>query len=154
MLPYAGTPIEQQLIEEGRLKGTRIQPDYEFLDPIVNWYYFIVNRIFTKRNFHSGGLVSLLQSIDFEYHLKKSYNLLNNSEKYKIELKKIISKANISSVTTLEKLLDIITDKGVDFILDEKKTLLGLIEKEWQDEVEIELELLSFQQRYSSQNET
>jgi radical SAM superfamily enzyme YgiQ (UPF0313 family) len=154
MLPYAGTPIEQQLIEEGRLKGTRIQPDYEFLDPIVNWYYFIVNRIFTKRNFQSGGLVSLLQSIDFEYYLKKSYNLLNNSEKYKIELKKIISKANISSVTTLEKLLDIITDKGIDYILDEKKTLLGLIEKEWQDEVEIELELLSLQQRYSSQNET
>jgi anaerobic magnesium-protoporphyrin IX monomethyl ester cyclase len=148
MLPYAGTPIEKQLIKEGRIKGTRIQPDYDFLDPIVNWYYFIVNRIFTKRNFKSDGLVSLLQIIDFEYHLKDSFNLLDNSKDYKIEYKQIIRKANISAVNTLENLLDMIITKGVDYVLNDKKALLELIEKEWQDEITIELELLKLKNSY------
>ena len=33
MLPYAGTPIEARLRNEGRLKGTITQPDYGFGDP-------------------------------------------------------------------------------------------------------------------------
>jgi anaerobic magnesium-protoporphyrin IX monomethyl ester cyclase len=148
MLPYAGTPIEHELKKEGRIKGTSIQPDYDFLDPIVNWYYFIVNRIFTRRNFNSDGLVALLQNIDFEYRLKDSFKLTNNSVERDIELKKIIGKANISAVNTLENLLEMIMTKGVDDILDEKTALLGLIDKEWQDEIAIESELLNFRARF------
>lgn len=148
MLPYAGTPIEQQLKKEGRIKGSIIQPDYEFFDPIVNWYYFIVNRIFTKRNFKSDGLVSLLQGIDFEYRLKDSFNFNNKSIKHNIELKKLISKANMIAINTLDNLLDLIISKGVDYALDEKNTLLALIEKEWKDEIAIELELLNLRDCY------
>lgn len=39
MLPYGGTPIRDQLREEGRLRGDVIRPDYEFLDPRLNEYH-------------------------------------------------------------------------------------------------------------------
>jgi radical SAM superfamily enzyme YgiQ (UPF0313 family) len=35
MLPYAGTPIEKELIRTGRLRGNVAQPDYGFLDPAL-----------------------------------------------------------------------------------------------------------------------
>ena len=69
MLPYAGTPIEKSLIHDGRLKGTLSNPDYDFLDPTLNWYAFLVQRIFTVRNFHSEGLAARLQQVDFESQL-------------------------------------------------------------------------------------
>ncbi len=37
MLPYSGTPIEEQLRSAGRLKGTLLYPDYDFLDPHSNF---------------------------------------------------------------------------------------------------------------------
>ncbi len=39
MLPYAGTPIEESLTEAGRLRGSREDPDYEFLDPRLDAYF-------------------------------------------------------------------------------------------------------------------
>ncbi len=39
MLPYGGTPIRDQLEQEGRLRGDLTHPDYDFLDPRLNDYY-------------------------------------------------------------------------------------------------------------------
>ncbi|KHE92627.1 MAG: B12-binding domain-containing radical SAM protein [Candidatus Scalindua rubra] len=39
MLPYSGTPIEKELVDTGRLKGSVVQPDYDFFDPALNEFY-------------------------------------------------------------------------------------------------------------------
>jgi len=43
MLPYAGTPIEERLAKEGRLRGSVDNPDYDFVDPRVNSYFEALN---------------------------------------------------------------------------------------------------------------
>ena len=72
MLPYAGTPIEASLRAAGRLAGSTTRPDYAFLDPHMDWYAFLVQRIFTRRNFTSEGAVARLQQVDFDYRLARS----------------------------------------------------------------------------------
>ena len=43
MLPYAGTPIEERLAQEGRLRGSVDDPDYDFLDPSLNRLFEVLN---------------------------------------------------------------------------------------------------------------
>lgn len=43
MLPYAGTDIAQQLSAAGRLTGSHINPDYDFLQCKLNHYYSELN---------------------------------------------------------------------------------------------------------------
>jgi radical SAM superfamily enzyme YgiQ (UPF0313 family) len=140
MLPYAGTPIKEELENSNRLLGTKTRPDYEFLDPLVNWYYFIVNRIFSRRNFHSDGLVTILQNLDFENRLEESL-MRSGPTSITRELKNIIKAVNNSATETLTVLLNILLEKGVDYLLDEKKTLLQIINNEWQTELDEEKKL-------------
>lgn len=39
MLPYAGTPVEEELRQAGRLRGDVSQPDYSFLDAKLQAFY-------------------------------------------------------------------------------------------------------------------
>ena len=43
MMPYAGTPIEDELRIEGRLRGALYAPDYDFLDPRINLMFQTIN---------------------------------------------------------------------------------------------------------------
>lgn len=43
MLPYAGTPISETLETAGRLRGTIVQPDYDFIDPALDEFYSKLN---------------------------------------------------------------------------------------------------------------
>ena len=45
MLPYDGTPIKDELESAGRLKGTIVKPDYDFLDPRVTSLYHSLSSI-------------------------------------------------------------------------------------------------------------
>ena len=141
MLPYAGTPIEKQLKKEGRLTGTKIQPDYKFNEPLVNWYYFIVNRIFSRRNFAPDGLVSLLQAVEFECRLRLSFNQNHEDKIFLSKIKALTCRANLEAVDTLDSLLQLLTSSDIDYLLNEKSILLGLIEQEWEQELVLEQEL-------------
>ena len=35
MLPYDGTPIKDELVRTGRIRGDVCNPDYDFLDPRI-----------------------------------------------------------------------------------------------------------------------
>jgi radical SAM superfamily enzyme YgiQ (UPF0313 family) len=39
MLPYDGTPIKDELVRTGRLRGDVCNPDYDFLDPRLSEFY-------------------------------------------------------------------------------------------------------------------
>jgi radical SAM superfamily enzyme YgiQ (UPF0313 family) len=147
MLPYAGTPIEKRLINEARLVGTDSHPDYEFLDPIVSWYYFIIYRLFTKRNFSSEGLVCKLQNIDFEMRFSNSF-LDGNKKVEESELRKVIIKANLFALDTLEKLLNVLVEIGIDNILKEKNLLVELLANEMRSESLLEVELKKIENKY------
>ena len=45
LLPYAGTPIEERLAAEGRLRGDVVTPDYDFLDPRLDEFFQRVNEL-------------------------------------------------------------------------------------------------------------
>lgn len=70
MLPYAGTPIRERLLSEGRLAGTEFQPDYRFLDPKLDIYYEWMIETFHRRNFTAEGLCHLLRYYLFEARLR------------------------------------------------------------------------------------
>jgi hypothetical protein len=70
MLPYAGTPIKRRLETEGRLLGTKFEPDYKFLDPKLDLFYEWMVTTFYERNFTSQGLCHILRGLLFEAHLR------------------------------------------------------------------------------------
>jgi radical SAM superfamily enzyme YgiQ (UPF0313 family) len=70
MLPYAGTPIRERLLSEGRLRGSEFQPDYCFLDPKLDIYYEWMIETFHHRNFTAEGLCHLLRYYLFEARLR------------------------------------------------------------------------------------
>lgn len=45
MIPYDGTPIKDELVRTGRLKGDVCQPGYDFLDPRLDRFYDALTRV-------------------------------------------------------------------------------------------------------------
>jgi anaerobic magnesium-protoporphyrin IX monomethyl ester cyclase len=147
MLPYAGTPIEERLIREGRLKGSITQPDYGFPDPKLEWFEVLIKQIFGTRNFNPDGLVSLLQQADFDHRLTLAFeNESNTKNNFGIKLGNLISQSNLLAIETLETLLDIVTNFDIEYLLKEQNTLVNIAEKEWRGEAEIEIELKKLEQ--------
>jgi hypothetical protein len=145
MLPYAGTRIESQLRQSGRLKGTAARPDYDFLDPRLNWYAFLVHRIFNQRNFHPHGLVARLQQATFDCKLSFSLSGKRHDSGYEDHLRHLVARCNDLAIQTLETLLDAYESPGYDALIDEKDTLVKIAENEWRGEAGIESELLALE---------
>jgi hypothetical protein len=141
MLPYAGTPIEKRLRDEGRLKGTLTKPDYGFNDPFLDWYEFLVQKMFSKRNFSPDGIVTLLQQADFDMHLYNHFDPDFLPEDYGNKLKEIISKTNILALNTLESLLNDVLEYGIDSLIENDKRLVDLFDQEWRGEMKAEVKL-------------
>lgn len=71
MIPYAGTPVEARLKEEGRLIGAPVSPDYRYLDPKIELLEHFLHEAFSYRNFNNDGLVEKLR------HMKLCVSLWN-----------------------------------------------------------------------------
>jgi radical SAM superfamily enzyme YgiQ (UPF0313 family) len=141
MLPYAGTPIEKRLRREGRLQGTISKPDYGFNDPVLDWYEFLVQKMFSKRNFSPDGIVTLLQQADFDMHLYNFFEPGYLPEDFGIRLKGIISESNTMALNALETLLDDVLEYGVDVLIEDDKRLVDLFDMEWRGEMNAEVKL-------------
>ncbi|HWB73307.1 MAG TPA: radical SAM protein [Nannocystaceae bacterium] len=76
MLPYAGTPIKDRLVAEGRLLGTPFQPDYRFLDPRLDVFYDWMVTTFHRRNFTDQGLNHVFRAALFEARARLDSNQL------------------------------------------------------------------------------
>ena len=142
MLPYAGTPIEAKLRNEGRLQDTVVQPDYGFHDPILDWYEFLIKQVFSRRNFSNTGIVSLLQQADFNWHLASYFNSIPIQADWKQVLQQMIRDTNMLAIKTLESLLEDIIRYGIDFLLQEQQErIVTLFEQEWRGEMQAEVQL-------------
>ncbi|MBN1278887.1 MAG: B12-binding domain-containing radical SAM protein [Chlorobiaceae bacterium] len=152
MLPYAGTPIEQELRLKGRLKGTLTHPDYDFLDEDLDWYAFLVQKLFAKRNFGSDGVTALLGT-DFEYRIAAAFELYNSPE-LAAAIKKNISLSNALAVRTLRKLLDAIASLGAEALLREENTIISIADDEWTGETQITVQNSKLRQKLHDAIET
>jgi anaerobic magnesium-protoporphyrin IX monomethyl ester cyclase len=141
MLPYAGTPIENWLRNEGRLKGTVTQPDYGFGDPSLDWYEFLVQHAFFRRNFSPDGIVALLQQADFDWRLATCFSQVGPAQDFGRALNQIIRQTNMLALETLESLLDDILTHGIEFLLKDQERLVHLFEQEWRGEMKAEVRL-------------
>ena len=68
-LPYAGTPIEERLLAEGRLQERDFNADYDFLDPRLDRFYDWTLDTFAERSFTAHGTANLLRLLLYESHL-------------------------------------------------------------------------------------
>lgn len=152
MLPYAGTPINDRLRDEGRLKGTVTNPDYGFSDPALDWYEFLVQHIFSRRNFSPDGIVALLQQAAFDWRLSNYFSPKRTTKGFGKALKQIIRNTNMLAINTLESLLDEVLTYDIDYLLKDQERLVSLFEQEWRGEMSAEVSLKKLSVRADSGN--
>jgi anaerobic magnesium-protoporphyrin IX monomethyl ester cyclase len=67
MIPYDGTPIKDQLAEEGRLRGDVCNPDYDFHDPRIERFFARVNEALNTTGW-IHGLRALSPQLKFAWN--------------------------------------------------------------------------------------
>jgi anaerobic magnesium-protoporphyrin IX monomethyl ester cyclase len=141
MLPYAGTPIEKRLMEEGRLKGTVSQPDYDFIDPRLDWYFLYVSIVFRFRNFDELGLVERLRLARFDQLLAHAFEIIPRDSDYKNALYSLTAKANSIALDSLENILRFVEARNIENIKADWPLLSTLANRQWQADIEIQYAL-------------
>lgn len=128
MLPYAGTPIERQLVEEGRLVGGITDPDYRFLSPMVDGYYDFVTKTFNEYMGPQGLSQVLRWHINELNVIKKFYRLPKGYSEYIEAFKRIISSSNRAALDALESGLEVFESGYIDYG-ELRDIQVGLIDK-------------------------
>ena len=106
MLPYDGTPIKDELVLKGRLKGDVCNPDYDFLDPrLTAFYEGLTNTISLRGWIH--GLEAVTVQLSTAWHevavLERLFPSLPGMREYKTRLRQITKRSN-------NLLLDVVED--------------------------------------------
>jgi len=118
MLPYAGTPIAQQLKEEGRLEGTIDYPTYRYSDPRLNLMEAFLVKTFHEAIFGKRALVNKLRMLIFDMEvIKKFYPEKYNLTEYAESIKEAITGYNESAIETIELALKFMQEHDYDDIL-------------------------------------
>lgn len=95
MIPYAGTPIEETLQRDGRLRGDSSHPDYEFAEPRLNRYFELVDEFLT---YFMQGTDSISNQIGWAWQeywvINRLFKSVAGLSAYKQFLKKITTKSN------------------------------------------------------------
>ena len=143
MLPYAGTPIRDQLLEQGRLKGTKFEPDYGFLDPKIDMFYQWMLRTFNERNFSSHGLCHILRGLLFQSKLKLKHQSVRDHQN--AQLRYFASVCNKTANYALRTALDHIESTSLDNLLTDSSFLDGLTLHEKREEKILISQLTSYQ---------
>jgi radical SAM superfamily enzyme YgiQ (UPF0313 family) len=108
MLPLAGTAIEKRLADQGRLRGSDIRPDYDFLDQRLDFFALFVMLNFSDRNSHPNGLVEQLRQAYFDCLVARTFEKEPWVECYQKDLRILIDRANGSILDALEQALDLV----------------------------------------------
>ena len=95
MVPYAGTPVEKLLKDEGRLTGAPEAPDYGYPDPRIALLEHFLHKAFSHRNFNPEGLVEKLRYMKFYISLLGRYHPhIYASDNSAEKIEKLIIEAN------------------------------------------------------------
>lgn len=94
MLPYAGTPIRDQLAAEGRLHGDVIHPDYDFPDPRLNEYHALLDPV-AGLWVHNDGISHKLNWAWYELGvLERLVDPLTDVAEYRTVLRSLTAASN------------------------------------------------------------
>lgn len=111
MLPYDGTPIKDELVRTGRLRGDVCNPDYDFLDPRLADFYEGLTSVVNVRGW-IHGLEAVTIQLATAWHevavLERLFPALPGMSKYNRSLRRLTKKSN-------ELLLRIVEDLSYTF---------------------------------------
>jgi anaerobic magnesium-protoporphyrin IX monomethyl ester cyclase len=113
MLPYDGTPIKDELVRTGRLRGDVCNPDYDFLDPrLAEFYEGITNVLSLKGWIH--GLEAVTVQLGTAYHevavMERLFPALPGMQRYKKTLRGITKTSNDLLLSIVEDLSYVYSD--------------------------------------------
>jgi radical SAM superfamily enzyme YgiQ (UPF0313 family) len=97
MIPYDGTPIKDELVRTGRLKGDICHPGYDFLDPRLDRFYYALTQVVDLRGWvHGYG--SLSPQINIAWSeidvLERLFPPLSDMAEYKQALRELTKASN------------------------------------------------------------
>ncbi|QNI34123.1 cobalamin B12-binding domain-containing protein [Alloacidobacterium dinghuense] len=116
MIPYDGTPIKEQLAQQGRLRGDVCNPDYDFLDPRLHDFYAAVSELLNITGWIHGlqALSPQLKNLWSEFAvIERLFPSVPDIQAYKSELRQITKASN-------EVLFQVVEDLAYAFIEDRR----------------------------------
>jgi radical SAM superfamily enzyme YgiQ (UPF0313 family) len=115
MLPYDGTPIKDELKRSGRLKGDVCDPNYDFLDPSLERYFYELHDLLNIAGW-IHGVRSLSPQLDWAWHeitvLQRLFPPLEGGKTYIEVLRSITKSGNDLLFEAVESLADSFQDRG------------------------------------------
>lgn len=123
MLPYDGTPIKDELVRTGRLRGDVCNPDYDFLDPRLADFYDGLTSVVNVRGW-IHGLEAVTVQLSCAWHevavMERLFPALPGMAKYVKSLRRITKKSNDLLLRVVDDLSYVFSDnKENPWILEE-----------------------------------
>lgn len=113
MLPYDGTPIKDELVRTGRLRGDVCNPDYDFLDPRLAEFYEGLTKVVSLKGW-IHGLEAVTLQLGCAWHevavMERLFPALPGMAKYTKSLKRITRKSNNLLLRVVEDLSYVYSD--------------------------------------------
>ena len=107
MLPYDGTPIKDELVRTGRLRGDVCNPDYDFLDPRIGEFYEALTGLVSLTGW-IHGLKAVTTQLGWAWHevatMERLFPALPGFEEYKETLRGITKRSNDLLLRVVEDL--------------------------------------------------
>jgi hypothetical protein len=113
MLPYDGTPIKDELMRAGRLKGDVCDPDYDYLDPKVTDYFATLTGLLRLTGWIHGnpGLSPQLKFAWNEFGImERLFPALPDVGRYKAALQAVTAASNEMLFQVIEDVSFAITE--------------------------------------------
>ncbi|HVF56788.1 MAG TPA: radical SAM protein [Pyrinomonadaceae bacterium] len=113
MLPYDGTPIKDELVRTGRLRGDVCNPDYDFLDPrLADFYEGLTSVVNIKGWIH--GMRAVTVQLSWAWNevavLERLFPKLRGMARYKKALRGITGRSNDLLLQVVEDLSYVFSD--------------------------------------------
>jgi radical SAM superfamily enzyme YgiQ (UPF0313 family) len=109
MVPYDGTPIKEELLKSGRLRGDVTNPDYEFLDARVGEFCNALGQLLQLTGW-VHGLDAVSPQLNFALSelavIERLFPSLNDLPSYKEELRKLTRASNELLFGIVESMAD------------------------------------------------
>ena len=107
MLPYDGTPIKDELVRTGRIRGDVCNPDYDFLDPRIGEFYEALTQVVSLTGW-IHGLKAVTSQLGWAWHevatIERLFPALPGIEDYKRTLRRITKTSNEFLLQVVEDL--------------------------------------------------
>jgi len=113
MLPYDGTPIKDELMRTGRMRGNVCNPDYDFLDPRISEFYEALSHVVNVVGW-IHGIEALSPQLNFAWNevaiLDRLFPALPDLPGYKETLRGITRDSNELLLRVVEDISYVYSD--------------------------------------------